>query len=328
MSKDSRYYQLEAIKAINNAYYKGKSQALLVLPCGTGKTYTCVKAIKGKGRVNFIVTTEELAEQAGIALLAELELMSYNELIDIIGNCGGLVELLRHKPKGSELIYSEIGMIKADIFDIDKPIVISSAQTLHNRLHLIPENHFDIEVCDEADLFIAQSFQKFINHFKPKLRLGLTATPFRQDNLPLEDTFGQTVYEYSMRQAILDGFLTKPLVVKLKTSANLDDVHTQGGEFNNKELTQKINTPERNFSIVNAYIKYGQGRQFISFCCNVEHAIDLCEAFNEKGVKCDYIVGDKELTTDRRGVLNKFHSGEIIGLTNVMVLSVGYTTMT
>jgi superfamily II DNA or RNA helicase len=320
----TRIYQLGAINAINNALYKGIKEQLLVLPCGTGKTYTCVKAIKNKGRVNFIVTTEELMEQAGIALLAELELMPYNQLIATINSCGGLVNLIRKKHKGAELIYNQIGMIKADIFDIDKPIIISSAQTLHNRLDLIPENHFDVIVCDEADLFIAKSHQKFIKYFKYKLLLGLTATPFRTDGLSLKDTFGPTVFEYSIKDAILDRYLTKPIVVKLKTSANLDNVHTLAGEFNQKELTVTVNTPERNYAIANAYIQYGQGRQFITFCCDVQHAIDLCEAFNEKGVKCGYIVGDKELTTDRRGVLKLFHSGELTGLCNVMILSVGY----
>lgn len=318
-----RPYQQKSIEAIHSALRRGVISQLLVLPCGCGKTYTAVKAIKDKGRINFIVPSEELANQAGIALLAELELMPYHLLLEMIESAGGLINLIRN-PKGYEIIANEIGMVKADIFVIDKPIVISSAQSLYKKLDRIPFDHFKVIVADEADCYIAKTFRKPLDFFSYDLLLGLTATPERSDGFPLDDIFSETVFEYSMRQAVLDGYLTKPIVVKLKTSVNLDDVHTLAGEFNQRELTVKINTASRNFSIVNAYIKYGEGRQFIAFTVDVQHAIDLCEAFNEKGIKCGYVVGDKELTPDRRGVLNDFHSGELTGLTNVMVLSIGY----
>jgi superfamily II DNA or RNA helicase len=288
-----------------------------------GKTFTAVKSIKDKGRINFIVPSEELASQAGIALLAELELMPYHLLLEMIESAGGLINLIRN-PKGYEIIANEIGMVKADIFVIDKPIVISSAQSLYKKLDKIPFNHFQVIVADEADCYMAKTFREPLSFFSYDLLLGLTATPERADGLPLDDIFSETVFEYSMRQAVLDGYLTKPIVVKLKTSANLDSVHTLAGEFNQKELTEIVNTPQRNYSICEAYLKHGQGRQFIVFAVDVQHAIDLCEAFNEKGVKCGYVVGDKELTPDRRGVLNDFHSGELTGLTNVMILSIGY----
>lgn len=323
--KQLRPYQQLSIDAINNAFASGTTEQLLVLPCGTGKTFTAVKAIQNKGRILWIISTEELCEQGGIALLAELELMPYELLLHTIKDAGGLINLIK-TPKGfdAQVIENEIGIIKADVFEIDKPIVVASAQTLYRRLDRITFDYFDVIVCDEADLYMSKTFREPLDYFKHKLRLGLTATPFRQDNLPLDDLFGEIVYEYSMRDAVRDGYLTKPIVIKLKTSTNLDDVHTLAGEFNQKELTQKVNTPERNYSIVNAYIKHGEGRQFIAFCCDVQHAQDLCEAFIEKGVKCGYVVGDKELTPDRRGVLDDFHSGELDGLTNVMILSVGY----
>ncbi len=330
MVKSLRPYQQKSINAINLALERGVKSQLLVLPCGCGKTYTAVKSIKDKGRINFIVPSEELAEQAGVALLAELELMPYQELVNTISGNGGLINIIRrfksneYRDLQTDIIYRNIGMVKADIFDIDKPIVISSAQSLYKKLDRIPFDHFQVIVADEADCYMAKTFREPLNFFSYDLLLGLTATPERADNLPLDDIFSETVFEYSMRQAVLDGYLTKPIVVKLKTSANLDDVHTLAGEFNQKELTQIVNTPSRNFQIVNAYIEHGQGRQFIAFTVDVQHAIDLCESFNIKGIKCGYVVGDKELTPDRRGVLNDFHSGELNGLTNVMILSVGY----
>jgi len=331
MEKELRPYQEQAVNAIDFNLKKGVKEQLVVIPTAGGKTFTCVKAIQNRGRILWIVTTEELCEQGGIALLSELNLMPYNLLLETIKRNGGLIDLLNdyknedfymNEPIG--LIVNNIGLIKADSFIIDKPIVLASAQTLYRRLERIPYDYFNVIVCDEADLFCSRTLRMPLDYFRHDLRLGLTATPYRQDNLPLDDIFGETVFEYSLRQAVLDGYLTKPIAIKVKTSANLDDVHTMAGEFNQKELTQKINTPERNYQIANKYIEYGQGRQFLAFCCDVQHAIDLCEAFKEKGVDCNYVVGDKELSPDRKKVIDSFKDGELLGLTNVMVLTCGF----
>lgn len=290
--KQLRPYQIKAIEAINNCLIRGVNKIALILPTGTGKTFTAVQAIKDMGRILWITHTQELITQSAKALSSEI-----NE---------------------------EVGLIKADVFDINHKVVMASAQTLHKRLDKLSPNQFDVIVADECDLFGSVSFLKSLSFFTPKLRLGLTATYYRNDNMEMTDIFDEVAYEYPLHQAVKDNYLTKPIVVKLKTNVNLDSVHTLAGEFNSKELTEKINTPARNYNIVDAYIKYGEGRQFIAFCCDVQHAMDLSEAFNEKGVNCNFVVGDKSLTTDRTGTIDKFENGEITGLTNVMVLSVGY----
>jgi len=329
MEKILRPYQTEAISNIHAAVDRGVKTMALILPTGCGKTLTCVRAIQPYGRKLWIASTIELIEQSAIALLDELEIMPYDTLIDVLGNMGGLIELIKAYDKGFRdphvrLIAENIGVIKAEMFDINKPIVISSAQTLHRRLEQIPPNWFDVVIADECDLFSSVSFKKSLLHLNSRVRIGLTATFYRLDNLPLEDIFEEIVYEYPIDRAISEGYLTKPEAIVVKTSADLDGVHTMAGEFNQKELTEVVNTAARNFQIVNKYIEYGQGRQFIAFCCNVEHTIDLCQAFKDKGINCEYVVGDKTLTTDRRGIIERFKGGEITGLTNALVLTVGF----
>jgi superfamily II DNA or RNA helicase len=290
--KQLRPYQQKAIDGINNALERGVTKMAVILPTGTGKTFCAVQAIKDMGRILWITHTEELISQSAAALSEEVE--------------------------------GEIGLIKAGTFDVEHNVVMASAQTLHRRLGKMKPDDFDVIVADECDLFGAVSFNKSLDYFTPKLRLGLTATYYRNDNLQMTDIFDEVAYEYTLREAVTEGYLAKPIVIKLKTSTSLDKVHTLAGEFNTKELSNEVNTPARNYQIVNAYLEHGQGRQVISFCCDVQHAIDLCEAFNEKGVNTEYIVGDKKLTTDRKGTISRFESDETTGLTNVMVLSVGY----
>lgn len=331
MSKEIRYYQKNAITAIDSALARGVTRQLLVMATGSGKTFTAVKAIEGKGRVLWGTHTEELVEQSSIALLAEKQLMAYHDLLYMIDSHGGIIDLLKNSKKGgffndpkTELIASQIGIVKAELFDINKPIVVASMQTLHNRLDKIPYDHFNIFVLDEAHYSGANTWIKSMDYFKVNLRLGLTATPHRMDGVLMGDIFDEIVYEYDIAQGIKDKYLCKIDAIRIATNVDIDKVHTSKGDLNEKELEQAINTPVRNGLIVRKYKQYSEGRQFIASCANVQHAMDLCEAFRDEGVKCNFIVGDKELTTDRKGLIYDFKAGVETGLCHVMVLTAGF----
>jgi superfamily II DNA or RNA helicase len=330
-TKQLRYYQLEAQEAVEEALKRGVKNQMLVLAGGAGKTYTSARIIKDKGRIIWGTHTSELIEQSAIALLAERELMPYNELLFTINSHDGIINLLQNVKAGglfrdprTSLIAENIGVIKADLFDINKPIVMASMQTLHKRLHLIPENHFDVVVGDECHLFMAVSYKKSLDHFKPKLRLLLTATPHRLDGMPLSDIADEIVYEYGIEKGIADGYLCELDAIQIKTNINIDTVKTTAGDLNQKDLEVVINTPERNKLIVEKYIEYASGRQFVAYCVDVRHAIDLTEAFKEAGLNVNYVVGDEELTPERKKVIDDFKRGEYIGLVNVQILVAGF----
>lgn len=297
--REIRPYQSECDKAIHNAILRAVINQLVVMATGTGKTFTAVKAIQGLGRILWITHTEELIEQSRAALATEAG-------------------------------HNNIGLIKADVFDIDKPIVMASAQTLWRRLDKISADYFDVIVVDECHLFGSKTFKASLDYFKPKLRLGLTATPFRNDGMLMGDLFDEIVFEYNIDRAIAEGYLCELDALRIHTNINIDkknngdNVRTTAGELNLSDLEEVINTPERNSLIVEKYLQYASGRQFIAFCVDVKHAQDLTTAFKDRGVGCNFIVGDKELTTDRKGVIRDFKRGETVGLCNVMVLTAGF----
>lgn len=333
MGRQIRYYQSEAKEAVLNGLKRGVKRQLLLMPGGTGKTFTAVNITSGMGRKLWITHEESLLEQSAIALLSELDLMPYNDIIETINKAGGLISLIKnYKPEycgdlKQQLIASNIGIIKADVFDIDKPIVMASAQTLHNRLHQIKPDHFKVVIADECDLFGSRTFRAPLDYFSFDLLLGLTATPYRMDNVQMTDIFDEIIYEYTLEQAVRDGYLCELNAIVVKTSTNLDDVRTQGGDFNTKDLADKINTLERNNLIVNKYLEYSSGQQFICFGADIDHVIDLCEAFNEKGIKTHYVVSDKDRMvegTDRKMIVNAYKNGEIVGLVNFNIFSAGF----
>ena len=315
MSKNLRYYQIEADNAVKAALKRLVKKLLLLMPGGTGKTFTAVNIVKDMGRKIWISHEEDLLEQSAIALLSELDLMPYEVLTKTIELEGGLISLLKNSKKqlflsdNVKLISQNIGMIKADLFDINKPIVMASAQTLHSRLDKIPKDWFKVIIADECDLFFSRTFKMPLEYFEYDLLLGLTATNFRSDGVPMTDIFDETVYEYTIEQAIKDGYLTELNAIVVRTSANLDDLHTQSGDFNIKELTEKVNTPQRNNLIVRKYLEYCEGQQFICFGADVQHVIDLYEAFQNIEVNCAYVVSDENKMiegTDRKQITQAY----------------------
>jgi len=255
-----------------------------------GKTVCAVNLAKNFNNTLFVVDSEELAEQAANAFKYD---------------------------------FKETGLIKADKFDV-KRITITSIQTLHRRLDRLSPEQFDLIVVDECHGYMAKQFRKGIEFFKPKLLCGITATPARLDNLSLSDLFGEIAYEYNIKSGIEDGYLVELDAIKIKTNISLDKINTVAGELNQGQLSNEINTLARNMQISEAYLKYAAGRRTIVFCCNIKHALDLCDVFLMKGIKATAISSDEELTGDRTGKVKDFKEGKYDVIFNCNILSKGF----
>lgn len=323
-SKTLRPYQLQSIANVEDNLSAGINKQLLILATGLGKTFTAVKLIEKLNfkKVLWITHTEELIEQSALAFLKDKFDGEFTEHVEAIGfidwvekhNCN-----FGHKENAFKM-----GVIKASVFKTTGEIVMASAQTLYRRLDKLPVDMFDCIITDEAHLFAAETFCRPLNYFTPKLLLGLTATPHRNDNLMLGNIFDKIVFEYNIGNGIKDKYLCELDAVRIKTDLSLDNVRTTAGDLNQKDLSNEVNIPKRNKLIIDSYNKYAVGRQGIFFCVDVQHAVDLSEMFNENGITCKPIVGDEDITTDRKGWIRDFKEGKIQVLTNCMVLTTGF----
>lgn len=77
--------------------------------------------------------------------------------------------------------------------EYDANYVFATVQTLNRDDHLTKyqPNDFDCIILDEAHHSSAATYQKVMNYFKPKLWLGMTATPDKRD----DDMEGRNIYE-------------------------------------------------------------------------------------------------------------------------------------
>jgi superfamily II DNA or RNA helicase len=323
MGKELRPYQIGCIEASISEYQKGIVRQCAALFTGAGKTFTSINLIDeykqrfGFKRALWLCYQSELVDQSGLAFLRE----KYDtEFCDLVEKQGFIEYTRKNEFPG----HFKMGLVKEQIFEIDADVVMGSVMTLHNRLDRIDPYHFDIIICDEFHLFGSNSAVKVLNHFVPKLLLGITATPIRTDGMMLSDIVQKIVFEYDLGQGIKDGYACELDAIRIKTNVSLDRVKTTAGEFNLGDLTNEVNTLARNQLIVDSYKKYCEGRQCIAFCVDIKHAMDLAEQFRMNGYDCQAVSSNEELTPDRSENIKRYKNGDLQIITNVNLLTMGF----
>jgi superfamily II DNA or RNA helicase len=76
------------------------------------------------------------------------------------------------------------------------------------RLEQFDRSHYDKVIVDECHYSLADSFQRVLGYFNAKV-LGITATFMRGDKRNLGEYYEAIAYEFPLRKAIRDGWLSK-----------------------------------------------------------------------------------------------------------------------
>lgn len=253
-----RYYQAEAVEAIETALSNGKRKMLLAMATGTGKTFTIVSSIyrllkSGYAKkILFLVDRRALAAQTvstisafntpeGLKLDKVYEVYSQKfrrEDLDEVNNFNPQIlpeaYLTNPQEKHTFIYVSTIQRMAINLlgreavegyeYDVDA-----------NKLD-IPINAFDIIIADECHRGYSATetgqWKTVLDYFDA-VKIGLTATPATH-TLAM---FNHKVYSYSTEQAVLDGFLVDYDAVKIKS-----DIHIKGAFLKEGELVGEIDT--------------------------------------------------------------------------------------
>jgi superfamily II DNA or RNA helicase len=281
--------QQQAHDAVFNALSNGITRQLVSLPTGTGKTVLACHIAKSFERVLFLAHRQELIAQTAATM---------NRVAPEVPQ--GFIMQGQH----TEARFT-VGMI----------------QTVYNRLNRIDPNAFDLIVLDECHHSAAKTWRTVADHFTPRLRLGLSATPERSDGAPLSNLFDAITYSMTLGDAVNENYLVAPKCIQISTQTNLDKVRCTAGDFNQGDLERALNTPNRNRLIVQAYQKHAPERRAVCFTAGVQHAMDIADAFQSAGIAGDWISGDDPQRVEK---LARFAAGEIQVLANAMLLTEGW----
>ena len=204
-----RDYQIKAINKATEAVIEGKQTALLAMATGTGKTRTALgliyKMLEAKRfrRILFLVDRVSLGDQAmekfkDVKLKGQLTLDQIYDLKDIDDN--------DVEPDTKVSICTVQGLLKRTIL-AEKPDLMPGVFDLI----IVDEAHrgyiLDREMTDEEILYDSQDdymskYKQVIEYFDA-VKIALTATPA----LHTTEIFGEPVYTYSYREAVIDGWL-------------------------------------------------------------------------------------------------------------------------
>ena len=296
-----RHYQTEAIEQAIQAFKNGVTRQILTLPTGSGKT----------------IIMAALAETLGKRTL----LLAHRE------------ELITQAMDKFNMVWPEAdkGICMANQDDPDRQIVFGSVQTCcrPQRLAQLQKNGFELLLIDEAHHANSESYQTIIRSLgfaagdKNRLMVGVTATPMRSDEKELGNVFEKITYSISIATMIKSGYLSPVVGRRILTRTSLNDVRMVGGDFALSELSEKINTPERNKFIVDSYKKYAAHRKGLAFCCDVQHCHDLAEAFKTAHIRAISVYGSMG-SLERRNALHGLKNGEFQIATSCGVLTEGF----
>ena len=194
--------------------------------------------------------------------------------------------------------------------------VFASVQTLNNRIDklTLSESFYDFIVVDEVHHIAASSYRPILNHFFPKILLGLTATPERMDGADiLEDFSGTIAAEIRLPEALNRRLLCPFQYFGISDSIDLSHVQWQNGKYLPSELTQIYTHNDKRVGEIitnlNKYLRDIDDVRALCFCVTQEHAQYMAEKFTLAQLKADYLVSSR--TELREEIRRKLQNKEI-----------------
>ena len=290
-----RPYQNKAKAAVLKEWDEGNIKTLLVLPTGTGKT------------IVFASITEECVRRG--------------ERVLILAHRGELLEQAADKLKKATGLGCSVEKAEQSCLGSWFRVVVGSVQTLmrEKRLSGFSRDYFDDIIIDEAHHAISDSYQTILRHFDKARVLGVTATPDRGDMKNLGQVFDSLAYEYTLPQAIKEGYLSPIKAVTIPLQLDLTGVAMQSGDFKASDIDTALDPYL--YQIADEMKNYCADRKTVVFLPLVKTSQKFRDILNERGFRAAEVNGE---SADRAEILEDFDKGKYNVLCNSMLLTEGW----
>ncbi len=272
----------------------GRNKNLLVAATGVGKTvisaFDFKKFMKKDGattRLLFIAHREEILKQSRDKFRAILKDFNFGDML--VGD---------NSPTSMDQLFVSIQSF--------------NSMELYNKLS---KNFYDFIIVDEFHHAAANSYQKLLSHFEPKILLGLTATPERMDGKDILDYFeGRISSEMRLTEAINRKLLSPFQYFCVSDNVDLSTLKWSRRGYDLKELENVYtNNTIRSNQIVSSLYRYVTDMDEVKglgFCAGVEHAKYMAKFFNEQGISSIALHGGSDDTL-RKSAQTQLINGEI-----------------
>ncbi len=290
-------YQQQILDKLNaEREVRGNYKNLIVAATGTGKTVIsafdyknfCRKNSRQANRLLFVAHREEILKQSLETFRGILRDPNFG---DLFVGC--------HRPESIDHLFISVQTFNSQDF-YDKTT----------------ESFYDYIIVDEFHHAAAPTYQKLLTYYKPKILLGLTATPERMDGKSILEYFDNRIAaEIRLPEAIDRKLLCPFQYFGLTDTVDLSTLKWSRGGYDKKELSNvyTLNSyaaQRRADLIINAVDKYVADMEEVKglgFCVSVEHAEFMSECFNKAGIPSIHLTGfsaDEERNTAKQRLQN------------------------
>ncbi len=244
------------------AALKTNFRALMVMATGLGKTILSIEVVKQfitpKDRILF------LCHDNGILNKAHKDYKKY---------FGNAYTYAKFYGEGKDWEADRHNFVFATFQSI-----LANLRDEKTKQKLFSRKHFTFIVVDESHHAQAETFAEVVNYFKPKYKLGMTATPDREDGANIRDIFGKEIVDIRLPEAVANNWLT-PIDYKV-LSDGLDEekirevckeVLEDNVRLTEKQINEKIFIKVRTQEQCKIVQRYSKTQKAIVFCENIEH---------------------------------------------------------
>lgn len=297
-------FQDSAIREVLNNFESGSNNSLVMFATGLGKSIVLAEiaheyVVNKKKKVLLLADKINLIEQLESSIWSQLPSSVDTRLWDG-----------RRSPSSFEGV------------TVATQQSVSSALSRGERL---PE--FGLVMVDECHHALSPTFSELITDLNSEKLLGVTATPWRGDEMQITDLFGEPVATMGIVEGIERGYLSN---VQYRMFAdNIDwDVVAENSQnsMTIRDLNSKLFIPSRDEELASKIIHEWNtsGRpQTITFCKGIDHAKRMAELLSAMGMSSRAIHSRNMPQAEKAKHIMDFKSGIYSNLIGVDILNEG-----
>lgn len=293
-------YQQEILDKLDaERKVRGQYRNLIVAATGTGKTVISAFDYKRFCRENsgkpcrllFVAHREEILKQSVDCFRGVLKDPNFGDLF--VG---------RYKPDSIDHLFMSIQTF--------------NSQEWYTKTS---PDFYDYIIVDEFHHAAAYTYQKLLSYYKPKVLLGLTATPERMDGKSVLEYFNNRIAaEIRLPEAIDRKLLCPFQYFGVTDTVDLDTLKWSRGGYDKTELSNiytlnRLIADKRSNMIIASIIRYVtdiNDVKGLGFCVSVAHAEYMSEYFNAHNIPSMFLTGESP-DEERYAAKRKLVDGDV-----------------
>ncbi len=289
---EPREHQREMLEDLAAERAHGHHRNLVVAATGTGKTIVAALDYKRlqreltRARLLFVAHRREILEQSITTFRVALRDGAFGETL-----------VAGQRPDRWEHVFASVQSLSEA--ELDK----------------IPSDYFDVLIVDEFHHAAAPTYERLLTHFKPKVLLGLTATPERTDGSSVLHWFdGRIASELRLWKALDDGLLSPFQYFGIGGAPDVSGVKWSRGRYDTSALSN-VYTADHLFALrvvqeVQRKVSDVSKMRALGFCVDVAHAEFMAAAFTKAGIASAAVSAETK-SRERAEQLAKLRAGEL-----------------